>query len=150
MKSLLIAGKDVKILLKDRRAMLMLIVMPIILTAILGSALKGVMGGGGMPETLLGVYSAGSSALTDNILHSLEDEALAITVERADSEKQLHEWMENGQVDVGVHIPRAGGIKRPRSFYRFLDMNPKRQSSGRSLTHMPKQRMPSQFQQNCS
>ena len=45
MKSLLIAGKDVKILLKDRKAILMMIVMPIVLTAILGSALKGVMGG---------------------------------------------------------------------------------------------------------
>lgn len=109
MKSLLIAGKDVKILLKDRKAMVMMIVMPIVLTAILGSALKGVMGGGTMPETVLGVYSNGSNALTDNILHSLEDEALAVTVERTSSEKQLHEWLEKGQVDLGVLIPSGWG-----------------------------------------
>jgi len=109
MKSLLIAGKDIKILLKDRKALLMMIAMPIILTAILGSALKGVMGGGGMPETVLGVYSTGSNALTDNILHSLEDEALAITIERANSEKQLREWIEKGKVDVGVYTPSSWG-----------------------------------------
>ncbi|WP_432362869.1 ABC transporter permease [Sporosarcina sp. UB5] len=109
MKSLLVAGKDVKILLKDRRALLMLIVMPIILTAILGSALKGVMGGGGMPETVLGVYSNDENAWATSILRSLDDEALAITVERASSEKQLHEWMGKGQVDVGVLIPSTWG-----------------------------------------
>ena len=66
MKSLLIAGKDVKILLKDRKAMLMMIVMPIVLTAILGSALKGVMGGEvTMPETVVGVYSYDTNALSD-------------------------------------------------------------------------------------
>lgn len=113
MKSLLIAGKDVKILVKDRKALLMMIVMPIVLTAILGSALKGVMGGGGMPETVLGVYSTGSNTLTENILHSFENEALAITVERADSEEQLHEWMEKEKVDVGVNIPSSWGDKEP-------------------------------------
>ncbi|WP_252505004.1 ABC transporter permease [Sporosarcina sp. Marseille-Q4943] len=109
MKSLLIAGKDVKILVKDRKALLMMIVMPIVLTAILGSALKGVMGGGGMPETVLGVYSNGANAWATSILRSLEDEALAITVEQASTEKQLHEWMEKGRVDVGVLIPSDWG-----------------------------------------
>ena len=110
MKSLLIAGKDVKILLKDRKAILMMIVMPIVLTAILGSALKGVMGGEvSMPETVLGVYSYDTNDMTESLLRSLEDEALAITVERATSEKQLLEWMEEGQIDVGVHIPTDWG-----------------------------------------
>ena len=72
MKSLLIAGKDVKILLKDRKAMLMMIVMPIVLTAILGSALKGVMGGEvTMPETVVGVYSYDANPLATSILRSL-------------------------------------------------------------------------------
>ena len=110
MKSLLIAGKDVKILLKDRKALLMMIVMPIVLTAILGSALKGVMGGEvSMPESVLGVYSYDTNDWATSILHSLEDEALAITVERASSEKQLIEWVEEGQVDVGVLIPNDWG-----------------------------------------
>ncbi len=110
MKSLLIAGKDVKILLKDRKAMLMMIVMPIVLTAILGSALKGVMGGEvSMPETVLGVHSSDTNVWASSLLGSLEDDALAITIERASSEKQLHEWMEEGQVDVGVLIPTGWG-----------------------------------------
>jgi ABC-2 type transport system permease protein len=110
MKSLLIAGKDVKTLVKDRKALLMMIVMPIVLTAILGSALKGVMGDEvRMPETVLGVYSNDTNAWSASILRSLEDEALAITIERAGSEKQLSEWIEKGQVDVGVLIPTDWG-----------------------------------------
>ena len=110
MKSLLIAGKDVKILLTDRKALLMMIVMPIVLTAILGSALKGVMGEeASMPETIVGVYSDNMNDMTASLLQSLEDEALAITVKHAVSESQLYEWADEGQIDVGAHIPSEWG-----------------------------------------
>ena len=109
MKSLLIAVKDAKIHLKDRKAILMMILMPILLTVILGSALKGVMGGGSMPETILGVYSSGSDAMSDNIIRTLDDDALAITVEQAESEKQLMDWMDEREVHVGMLLPDGWG-----------------------------------------
>lgn len=109
MKSLLIAVKDAKIHLKDRKAILMMILMPILLTAILGSALKGVMGGGSMPETVLGVYSPESNAMTENIIQTLEAEGLAITVERAGTEKQLMDWVEKKEVHVGLVLPEGWG-----------------------------------------
>ncbi|MCM3639423.1 ABC transporter permease [Sporosarcina luteola] len=105
MKSLLIAVKDAKIHLLDRKAILMMILMPIILTVILGSALKGVMGGGSMPETVLGVYSPESNEMAESIIRALGEDGLAITVERAESEKQLLDWMEEREVHVGLLLP---------------------------------------------
>ncbi|MCM3745688.1 ABC transporter permease [Sporosarcina luteola] len=105
MKSLLIAVKDAKIHLKDRKAILMMILMPILLTVILGSALKGVMGGGSMPKTVLGVYSPESNAMTEVIIRALGEDGLAIIVERAESEKQLLDWMEEREVHVGLLLP---------------------------------------------
>lgn len=102
MKSLLIAVKDAKIHLKDRKAILMMILMPILLTVILGSALKGVMGGESMPETVLGIYSPESNAMAESIIRALGEDGLAITVEQAESEKQLMEWMDEREVHVGL------------------------------------------------
>ncbi|MDN4608882.1 ABC transporter permease [Sporosarcina highlanderae] len=109
MKSLLIAVKDAKIHLKDRKAILMMILMPILLTLILGSALKGVMGGGSMPETILGVYSPESNLMTKSIMKSLGENGLTITIEHAESEKQLMDWMEERAVHVGLLFPDGWG-----------------------------------------
>ncbi|MGN7388818.1 ABC transporter permease [Sporosarcina sp. SAFN-015] len=109
MKSLLIAVKDAKIHLKDRKAILMMILMPILLTVILGSALKGVMGSVSMPETILGVYSSGTDAMSDIIIRTLDDDGLAITVELAESEKQLMDWMDEQEVHVGLLFPDGWG-----------------------------------------
>jgi ABC-2 type transport system permease protein len=109
MKSLLIAIKDAKIHLKDRKAILMMILMPILLTVILGSALKGVMGGGSMPETILGVYSPGSNAMNTSLIRTLADDELAITIEQAESEKQLMDWMDEREVHVGLLLPVGWG-----------------------------------------
>lgn len=106
MKSFLIAVNDTKILLKDRKAILTMILMPIILTAILGSALKGVMGGEGMPETILGVYSPDVNLMTETIIQTLGAEELAITFEQAQSEEQLMEWLDNRDIHVGLIVPK--------------------------------------------
>ncbi len=110
MKSLLIAVKDAKTHLKDRKAILMMILMPILLTVILGSALKGMMGGGSMPETILGVYTPEANAMTASIVQTLGDDALVITVEQAKSEKQLMEWIEDREVHIGLLLPDGWGI----------------------------------------
>lgn len=108
---LLIASKDLKILGKDRKALLMLLLMPILLTAILGAALKGMMGEASMPETIVGIYSAESNALIDNILDALRDDRLVITVKQATSSQQLEEWIEKKTIHVGVHVPPAWGTE---------------------------------------
>ncbi|WHT48681.1 hypothetical protein QNH10_02535 [Sporosarcina thermotolerans] len=115
MKSLLIAVKDAKIHLKDRKAILMMIIMPVLLTVILGSALKGVMGGGSMPETILGVYSSESNSMTEGVIRTLGEDGLAITVERAESEKQLLDWMDGREIDVGVLLPDGWGSDADRA-----------------------------------
>lgn len=108
---LLIAQKDLKVLLKDRKALLMLLLMPILLTAILGAALKGMMGEASMPETIVGVYSVESNALMDNVLNLLSDESLAITAKQATSNQQLEQWIEKKTVHVGVHVPQGWGME---------------------------------------
>lgn len=115
MKSFLIAVKDARIHLKDRKAILMMILMPILLTVILGSALKGIMGGGSMPETVLGIYSPGSHAITESVIRALGEDGLAITVERAESEKQLLDWMEERKVHAGLLLPNGWNLGTDRA-----------------------------------
>lgn len=115
MKSLLIAVKDAKIHLKDRKAILMMIIMPILLTVILGSALKGVMGGESMPETILGVYSSEPNSMTEGVIRTLGGERLAITVEQAESEKQLLAWLDDREIDVALLLPEGWGANTNRA-----------------------------------
>lgn len=107
MKMFLIAAKDLKVQLKDRKALLTMLLMPILLTAILGSALKGVMGDSQIPKTALGVYYESKDTLTESFINEflLADLKESITLEQADSEEQLHAWVEKGQIDVGLIIP---------------------------------------------
>ncbi|WP_339252610.1 ABC transporter permease [Sporosarcina sp. FSL W8-0480] len=115
MKSLLIAVKDAKIHLKDLKAILMMIIMPILLTVILGSALKGVMGGGSMPETILGVYTSKSNAMSEGVIRTLGENGLAITVEQAESEKQLLDWLDGREIDVALLLPEGWGTDTHRA-----------------------------------
>ncbi|MBD7986030.1 ABC transporter permease [Sporosarcina sp. Sa2YVA2] len=115
MKSFLIARKDVQIMLKDKKAFLMMILMPIVLTAILGTALKGMMGESKMPETIVGIYTVESSVLVDTVIESLSEEDLAITMKQAESDKQLQEWIARKDVHVGVRVPKNWGNDATRN-----------------------------------
>lgn len=109
MKSLIIAGKDFKVRIKDRKAIMMMFLMPIILTAILGSALKGVMGdSNSVMKTTVGVYVNEEDPLTIQFIHSvLLDKQMkkTLTVKQAKSEHQLKNWINKEGVDVGIIIP---------------------------------------------
>lgn len=112
MKSLIIAWKDFLIKMKDFRGFLLMLVMPIILTAILGLALQPVFGSGDVAlETTVGVYVADE----DELSHDLENNVLrkidSFTVKSADSEAELKIMLDDGKIDVGVALPEQWGNK---------------------------------------
>ncbi|KAB2334552.1 ABC transporter permease [Cytobacillus depressus] len=107
MKMFMIAAKDLKLRLKDKKALLMMIFMPILLTAILGSALKGVMGDSEMPKMILGVYAGDDGALAKTFINDVLSNELSdsLTIQQATSQNELQIWIEKEQVEVGIIIP---------------------------------------------
>lgn len=109
MKSFIIAWKDFKIRFTDRKGFFLMIFFPIILTAILGSALSGVMGEGNLPKTTVGVVENGDdplgNILVEDVLKGKELNDL-VTVKKASSESQLTAMLRNEKVDAGILIPR--------------------------------------------
>ncbi len=109
-----IALKDIKIRLFDRKGFVMMLLMPIILTAILGSALSGVFGeNGSIPKTKVGiVVSSPDDVLTDQFIHDvLQGEELkeSLTVKQIDSKEHLQAEVEQQKVDVGLFLPSGWG-----------------------------------------
>lgn len=109
MKSFLIAWKDFKIMLQDRKGFMLMISMPVLLTAILGAALSGVMEGeAGIPKTTIGVYQADSDALgntfIDEVLQGAELKN-ALTVKKLHSEAEVEQAINDKAIDVGLIIP---------------------------------------------
>ncbi|MGN7938679.1 ABC transporter permease [Virgibacillus sp. 6R] len=109
-----IALKDIKISLFDRKGFVMMLLMPIILTAILGSALSGVFGeNGSIPKTTVGiVVSSQDDLLTDQFIHDvLQGDELkeSLTVKQIDSKERLQEEVEQQSVDVGLFLPAGWG-----------------------------------------
>jgi ABC-2 type transport system permease protein len=119
MKSLLIAWKDFKIRMKDRKGMVTMIVMPLILTAILGAALSDVMGGdGGFSETTVGLYQADQDPIAEALRTEVLLELEFVKVKLAQDDAELEELLKAGKIDVGLSIPvewssdiNNGGLK---------------------------------------
>jgi ABC-2 type transport system permease protein len=119
MKSLLIAWKDFKIRMKDRKGFLTMIVMPLILTAILGAALSDVMAGdGGFSETTVGLFQADKDPIAEAFRKEVLLELEFVNVNMADDEAELKELLSDGKIDVGLSIPKEwsedlnnGGLK---------------------------------------
>ncbi|WP_226673518.1 ABC transporter permease [Rossellomorea aquimaris] len=108
-----IAWKDIKIRLKDRKSFITLLLMPIILTAILGSALSGVFNeNGSLPDLTAGVVANSQDELTDQFLQdTLQGKELkeSITVKKFSSEPDLKKAIEDGKVDAGLVFPDRWG-----------------------------------------
>ena len=89
----------------------MMLIMPLVLTAILGSALKGVMGGEPVKMNL-GVYTADTHELTagfiQNVLKSSELKE-SIELKTADSENELKNWLKDEKIGAGLFIPVEWG-----------------------------------------
>jgi ABC-2 type transport system permease protein len=119
MKSLLIAWKDFKIRMRDRKGMVTMIVMPLILTAILGAALSEVMGGdGGFSETTVGLYQADQDPIAEALRTEVLLELEFVKVKLAQDDDELKELLKAGKIDVGLSIPMEwssdinnGGLK---------------------------------------
>lgn len=108
MKSFIIAWKDFKIRFTDRKAFFMMIFFPIILTAILGSALSGIMGSSSLPVTTVGVIQNDQDPIGTIFVNKVlkgKDLTDVITVKKASTEMELQSLLKKGKIDVGIAIP---------------------------------------------
>ncbi|MFD2169875.1 ABC transporter permease [Tumebacillus lipolyticus] len=129
-----IARKDIRIRLRDRKGFLMMIVMPLVLTAILGAALSGVFNqeGNTMPEFEVAVYrgddGALGKALVEDILQS-DDLKKSITVKSVDSELAVQQSVQDGEAAVGLVIPTGftDGVNRGDAVQVELIQDPGKQ-----------------------
>lgn len=124
MKSFIIAWKDLKIRLIDRRGFMMMLIMPLLLTAILGSALSNIFDNGGLPKTVVGYYQVGTDEFADvfqkDVLQSkeLKDD---VKVKIVNSQEELEDMLKEKKIDVGIVIPNKwseqvqdGKLKEPK------------------------------------
>ncbi|ARX69524.1 MULTISPECIES: ABC transporter permease [Bacillus] len=124
MKSFIIAWKDLKIRLIDRRGFMMMLIMPLLLTAILGSALSNIFDNGGLPKTVIGYYQVGTDEFADvfqkEVLQSkeLKDD---VKVKIVNSQEELEDMLKEKKIDVGIIIPNKwseqvqdGKLKEPK------------------------------------
>lgn len=116
MKSFIIARKDFKIRFTDRKGFFMMIFFPIILTAILGSALSGIMSNSSLPKTTVGVIQNDQDPIATIFVKDVlkgKDLTDLIAVKKVTSEKELRTLLRNEKIDVGIAIPDkwSGDIK---------------------------------------
>lgn len=107
MKSFIVAWKDLKIRLIDRRGFMMMLLMPLLLTAILGSALSNTFDSGGLPRTVIGYYQEGTDEFADifqkDVLQSKEIKD-GVKIEVVTSQKELEDMIREQKIDVGIMI----------------------------------------------
>ncbi|OSY04182.1 ABC transporter permease [Bacillus mycoides] len=124
MRSFIIAWKDLKIRLIDRRGFMMMLIMPLVLTAILGSALSNVFESGGLPKTVIGYYQEGTDEFADvfqkDVLQSKEIKD-DVKVKVVNSREELEDMLKEKKIDVGIAIPNKwseqvqdGKLKEPK------------------------------------
>lgn len=109
MKSFIIAWKDFKIRFTDRKGFLLMIFFPIILTAILGSALSGVMGETSLPKTTVGVVQTDDDPIAAILVNEVlkgNDLKNLVSVTKVDSEQKLTALLRDEKVDTGIVIPK--------------------------------------------
>src|SRR5436305_6000453 len=109
MKSFIIAWKDFKIRFTDRKGFFLMIFFPIILTAILGSALSGVMGETSLPKTTVGVVQTDDDPIAAILVNEVlkgNDLKNLVTVTKVDSEQKLTALLRDEKVDTGIVIPK--------------------------------------------
>lgn len=106
-KSIWIAWKDVKIRITDRKGFMMLILMPLILTCILGAALGSVVDGGSRIDDIKVGYiqsdqSDAANMFTKDVLKKMK----SIKVTKAGSEDKMKKLLDEKKIDVGIVIPK--------------------------------------------
>lgn len=111
MKVWIIAWKDIKIRLKDRKGIVLFLLLPILLTAILGTALKGVLTDdtNSMPKMTIAVYNTDAGEIGARLIEDvLQNEQLAshITIHSFTSKEEVELQIIGGKNDVGLIIPQ--------------------------------------------
>lgn len=97
-KALVIAGVEIRRLVRDRTFVLILLVGPMILVLVLGMA----FGGGFTPA--LGLVAPDGDPFADELVEALENDD-DVTVDRYSSERSLRLAVERGSVEAGLVIP---------------------------------------------
>ncbi|MGE7186756.1 ABC transporter permease [Peribacillus sp. NPDC006672] len=106
MKSFLIAWKDFKVRATDKRGFIMMLIMPLVLTLILGAALKDIVGGDeGFQETSVGLYVTEKDEMADLLKRDVLDKTKFLTVKSVESEEMLEKMVKDGDIEVGISIP---------------------------------------------
>lgn len=110
MKIWVIAWKDTLIRLRDRRGLMIMFMMPILLTLILGSALSGVMDGGEntLPEMTVAVYDGDGGDVSKGLLEGvLQSDGLKekVTLVKKTTSDEVRQMVESGQASSGIVIP---------------------------------------------
>lgn len=105
-KSIWIAWKDVKIRIKDRKGFMMLILMPLILTCILGAALVSVVDGGSQIDDItVGYVQSDQSEAANMFRIDVLKKMKSIRVTQASSEDEIKKLIDEKKIDVGLVIP---------------------------------------------
>ncbi|TCP58063.1 ABC-2 type transport system permease protein [Tumebacillus sp. BK434] len=140
-----IAWKDIRIRLRDRKGLLSALLMPLLLTAILGAALGGVFNQeeGTLPSFEVAVYQGDEGrmgkALAEEVLQS---DALrkTITILPADTAAAVEQSVKEGQADVGLVIPPGftAQVTTGRPVELAVLQNPGKEQTGLILTSIVK------------
>ncbi len=90
---------------RDRRALLMMVLMPVVLISILSFALQGVFGGKGIPRFHVAVYNADTGQVGRGLQQLLASESSQFALDVVHSAGEGRERLSSGSSDVFVHIP---------------------------------------------
>ncbi|PRR95512.1 ABC transporter permease [Bacillus atrophaeus] len=105
-KSLVIAWKDFTIRMRDRRGFMMMILMPVLLTAILGAALGSMFDGGNeLDHITIGYVQSDQSDAAVTFKKQVLQKMDMIKVKNADNLQELKKLLKDKKIDVGLVIP---------------------------------------------
>ncbi|WP_029423010.1 ABC transporter permease [Alicyclobacillus macrosporangiidus] len=93
-------------LVRDRKATLLTLAMPLVLTAILGFALNGLFGGKPLPVVRVVVHDADGGDYARQLTSFLKDQSL-FRVSEAGSAELARQALASGQADVALEIPNG-------------------------------------------
>ncbi|MGY5386404.1 ABC transporter permease [Bacillus spizizenii] len=116
-KSIWIAWKDVKIRITDRKGFMMLILMPLILTCILGAALGSVVDGGSQVDDIrVGYVQLDQSEAVNMFKTDVLKKMKSIKVTQASSEDEIKKLLDEKKIDVGIVIPNQWEAGKTSAF----------------------------------
>ncbi len=111
MNALVIAGVNVRRLLRDRTGLFFVFVLPIVLIVVLGTMY------GGRTAPRMGIVAAGSGALGTELVDAIRDGSVDLELKEPATVEALRAGVEDGTLEIGVIIPagydatlRSGGV----------------------------------------